>query len=438
MERRRNGDITSSNAGRSAILVLATSAFFAIAIHPQSIAFAEDASLGDLPAETHPALAEARRAVRLRDFEGAVRIWREAAHGGVSRAQYRLGAAYRSGRGVPKDVEKAAFWFEKAAQAGDADAQYGLGVLYQSGLGVEQNRERALELIASAARANHAKAKEMLRRMQRSGSMALETAGSRIAAQRGDPRNALTQAIRAGDLESAREALARGAPVNGAPEDTKHWRPLILAIEQGRVELVDLLLEYRADPHLRSRVGEPALILAIRTESRDVVRRLLSAGANPRDRTKSGYSALMEAARIGNAGIANDLLSARADAQEVLSDGTSAADVARRFGFTALSRSLRSAGAPTLAQRDASNRATALRPATDTRSNALVLPPVIEAARRGDVARLRQMRSDGADFDVRDAEGDTALHRAADGGFSDAMAALLDAGLDPNSASTLR
>ena len=100
---------------------LATSAialFLFAGAHPadaQSHTSATTASERFVPSEEDPTLAEAKRAVRLRDFEKAVGLWRKAARRGSPRAQYRLGVSYRSGRGVEQDNVKAAFWFSKAA-----------------------------------------------------------------------------------------------------------------------------------------------------------------------------------------------------------------------------------------------------------------------------------------------------------------------------------
>jgi ankyrin repeat protein len=397
-------------------------------------AIAAPADSGHIPAVEDPVLDEARNAVRLRDFEGAVRIWRSAAKRGNPRACYRLGVAYRSGRGVEQDNAKAAYWFEKAATDGDADAQYALGKLFEKGLGVESDRGRAMKLIGEAARAGHREARIAMKRIHGSGSSAFATADGRITANRGDPRNALNQAIRIGDLEAAREALSRGAPINGAPGDMKHWRPLILAIDREHPEIVRLLFQHHADPNLESRLGEPALTLAIRSKNRRNVRLLLSAGANPDARSSSGYTPLMEAARPGLSRIVEDLLAAGAHPKATLDDGTSAADVARRFQFEKLTRRLRRAGAGTRDAASESNRLAALESAsqqTSSRSKT-TLPPVIEAARRGDDKLLVEFIAADTDLAMLVADGVSALHGAADGGLVEVVRILLGAGVDPD------
>lgn len=389
---------------------------------------------GRIPAAEDPALVEARNAVLHRDFEKAVRIWKSAAKRGHPRARYRLGVAYRSGRGVEQDNAKAVFWFEKAAANGDADAQYALGKLYEKGLGVESDRGRAMKLIGDAARAGHREARIALKRIRDSSSNAFATSNARIAVSRKDPRSALNQAIRIGDLDAAREALARGAPINGAPGDKKHWRPLILAIDRERPKIIQLLFRHRADPDIRSRLGEPALILAVRGRNRKIVRQILTAGGSADATSSSGTRPLMEAARLGLSRVVDDLLAAGANPKSTLDDGSSAADLARRFRFKELALRLRRAGAPARGIPDESSRLAALESATRRASSQskTTLPPIIEAARRGDGDLLREIIAAGASLETPDPNGDSALHRAADGGHVEVAQILLRAGIAPD------
>jgi len=386
------------------------------------------------PPVEDPALARAKMAVRVKDFDKAVAIWREAAGRGSARAQYRLGVAYRSGRGAAQDNAKAASWFGKAAEGGDRDAQYALGKLYENGLGVERNRSRAMELIGLAARSGHGEAKASLERIAQSRSIAFATAGGRVTASQNDPRAALNQAIRLGDVGSAREALARGAPIDGAPGDETHWRPLILAVDREQPQLVQILIEHHANPDRVSRLGEPALILAIRKANLKIVRQLLRAGARPAARSKSGYTPLMEAARSGQTQIAIDLLSAGANPKSTLDDETSAADIARRFRFKKLAVRLRRAGAPTRDDRVAANRFAVLESSKSKSNdeNQSTLPLLIEAARRGDAQLVQEIITSGAPLDVVDPKGDSALHRAAENGHSETIQVLLKSGLQPD------
>lgn len=57
-------------------------------------------------------------------------------------------------------------------------------------------------------------------------------------------------------------------------------------------------------------------------------------------------------------------------------------------------------------------------------------PPLLVAARDGDVASLQSLLQHGADVNMQDEEGSTALHWAADGNHVAAVRALLEHGAD--------
>ncbi len=78
----------------------------------------------------------------------------ELATEGNVKAMYDVGKLYERGRGVNKDISKAAEWFQKAAIEGNTSAQARLGILYFEGRGVKQNYNKALKLLNSAAQAN--------------------------------------------------------------------------------------------------------------------------------------------------------------------------------------------------------------------------------------------------------------------------------------------
>jgi ankyrin repeat protein len=58
------------------------------------------------------------------------------------------------------------------------------------------------------------------------------------------------------------------------------------------------------------------------------------------------------------------------------------------------------------------------------------LPPIIEAARRGDDELLRVIIAAGAKLETSDPDGNSALHRAAEGGHVEVVRSLLRAGVD--------
>lgn len=78
----------------------------------------------------------------------------EFAQSGKIQAMYDVGKLYQRGRGVNKNINKAAEWFQKAADAGHAASQAQLGILYFEGRGVPQDYNKAVSLLNAAAKQN--------------------------------------------------------------------------------------------------------------------------------------------------------------------------------------------------------------------------------------------------------------------------------------------
>ena len=123
-----------------------------------------EASLASLPGYwliTAPlaALKRSRKAAELNQ---------KAAQGNAL-AQKKLGWLYQSGRGVPKDLSKAAELYQKAADQGNAGAQNSLGWLYEDGRGVPKNMGKEAELYRKAADHGNAFAQNNLGRLYEDG-----------------------------------------------------------------------------------------------------------------------------------------------------------------------------------------------------------------------------------------------------------------------------
>lgn len=77
------------------------------------------------------------------DYDGAVRAWRVPAEHGHVGAQFTLGVAYATGKGVISDIARAVALWESAAAHGHAAAQFNLGVIYSRGEGVDKDMTKA-------------------------------------------------------------------------------------------------------------------------------------------------------------------------------------------------------------------------------------------------------------------------------------------------------
>lgn len=71
------------------------------------------------------------------DYAQAVPWYQSAAQAGYAPGEYRLGACYFNGYGLPQDFGQAAQWYAKAAQQGFTQAQNDLGYCYEYGAGVQ-------------------------------------------------------------------------------------------------------------------------------------------------------------------------------------------------------------------------------------------------------------------------------------------------------------
>ena len=90
------------------------------------------------------------------EFENAKKL---AIQGDVS-AQINLAVMYDTGDGVPKDLEKAAYWLTKAAEQGNPEAQYAIGVYYFYGDGVPKDSKQAIYWLRKASEQKYIAAQE--------------------------------------------------------------------------------------------------------------------------------------------------------------------------------------------------------------------------------------------------------------------------------------
>ncbi len=87
--------------------------------------------------------------------EFAVKLFTEAANGGITVAKYKLGKMLLNGDGVEKDIPKAIEWLKQAAVEENEFAEYALGRLFLKGEEVEKDVFAAEEyLLKSASRGN--------------------------------------------------------------------------------------------------------------------------------------------------------------------------------------------------------------------------------------------------------------------------------------------
>jgi uncharacterized protein len=87
----------------------------------------------------------------VRNYNYALRFFKQASDLGNSAATYNLAIMYHKGQGVKQNLYKAFELYNKAIQAGNINACYGAGYLIYKGLGVKQNYAKALEYFQKGA-----------------------------------------------------------------------------------------------------------------------------------------------------------------------------------------------------------------------------------------------------------------------------------------------
>jgi ankyrin repeat protein len=222
-----------------------------------------------------------------------------------------------------------------------------------------------------------------------------------VNAAEADGMTALHWAVRRADVETARALIRKGARVNAA--NRFGVTPLLLAATNADVVLVDELLAAGANPNVALPDGETILMAAARAGSPEAVQVLLQRGADPnaRERTQ-GQTALMWAAAHNNAAAVHALAEAGADVNTLSSP----------LDYPLFKWTLNGMVSTALPR----GRWTAL----------------MFAARENAIESVRALIDAGADLNLQDGEGSTALVLSIVNTHFDLAAVLLERGADPN------
>ena len=200
-----------------------------------------------------------------------------------------------------------------------------------------------------------------------------------VSALAGPAEDRLLQAVRAGDLDGIRAALAANADVNALLPDKS-----------------------------------TALSWAVDRQNEDAVRLLLAVGARPRALAPDAIEPLSLACELGDAAIVTALLKAGADAREVRHNGTTAFALCAGSTTPDVLTAMRARGAAIEA------------------ANAENQTPLMWAATAGNTANVKWLLAHGAKVNALDRTGFTPVFFALRSKDPTAAIALLDAGADIN------
>ena len=233
-----------------------------------------------------------------------------------------------------------------------------------------------------------------------------------------DGSTALMLAADRGDVDIARLLIRANADVNAANEYGA--TALFVACARGNADLVTLLLEAKADPNAPLLSGETPLMTAVDKGHIDVARTLVGHGTDVnRKESRGGQTALMWAVAENHPEIVKLLVEHGADARARSTAGFTPLLFAAQQGNVASGRALLHAGADVNEGRQ-NDRMTALMVAAATGST--------------DFAVL--LLDGGANPDLFDDSGYTALHYAAVDKQASLTKALLHRGANPNRRTT--
>jgi uncharacterized protein len=239
------------------------------------------------------------------------------------------------------------------------------------------------------------------------------------------------------DTEFVATLLAHGAD----PNLGGHWTPLMHAANEGLPPVVSLLINRGAHLDLADSNGVTALAQALYRNQPEVAGILLTRGANPNATSKRGDSPLMLAAQRGDTVSLARLIQRGARVNASNTWGASALSAAADNGHTECARLLLSQGATVDQRMEKDDGRTPLYLAIQGRhidcarlllekgadinaSTPRGWTPLMAAAKRGDSVAVDLLISRGAQLDLENNEGDTALDIADDKDF-DAIVVML-------------
>jgi len=274
-------------------------------------------------------------------------------------------------------------------------------------------------------------------------------------------RKSLTRAALSALIGTLAAVASLGAAASGTA--------LIDAVREGSVEQVRALLEQRGDIEAVLPDGTTALHWAVHSKQDEMALLLLAAGANPNATNRYGVTPLTLAATSGNAALAAELLKAGADPNVTVGEGETILMTAARTGSVEIIQLLVAKGADVNATEqwqeqtalfyastenhaDAVQALVELGADVNARSKRLEFPefvfqtagmiyavqpvgdwtPLMYAARDGAIDAVRALADSGADLNLTDPVGTTALTLAIQNGHFDTAVALLEKGADPN------
>jgi ankyrin repeat protein len=228
-----------------------------------------------------------------------------------------------------------------------------------------------------------------------------------------DGTSALHWAVRTGDTASTELLILAGARVDAV--NRYGVTPLSVAARNGRGDLIDLLLKSGASVRTAEATlpeGQTLVMQAARTGKVDAVKRIITAGSNVNAReTRTGTTALVWAATSNRSDVVRALAEAGADLN-IQSKVTNYPHTQNGVLLSGVEEGVSYVGQTVLPRGGWS--------------------AVMYAAREGAAGAARALADAGANLDLTDPEGTSALIIAIINGHWDTASVLIEKGADPN------
>ncbi len=262
-------------------------------------------------------------------------------------------------------------------------------------------------------------------RAERNGIGATAAKHERLETAKRKEEQHLRDAAEAGDIVGVKEILSRSPEIAIDAVDDQGYTALYRASFYGRTQVVDYLLKHGANANMRDGDGKTPLHAAALRGYGKITRLLLAEMENVNVQDMLGTTPLLSAAASGSADVLKALLDYGADVNIPNNDQETPVWAATANGYGDFVRFL----------------------LENDRSDAIVdvnVPDAIQqqtplhlAAGRGDIYLAKLLLEHGAEKDVRDASGCTALFVAADKGRARMVPFLLDRGISINAVNQL-
>ncbi|ACE06220.1 hypothetical protein Aasi_0849 [Candidatus Amoebophilus asiaticus 5a2] len=259
-------------------------------------------------------------------------------------AQYQLGIMYKTGRGVEKDYKKAVEWLQKAAEKGDARAQRDLIAIHTD----RGSTNKVDKQVVKPVQKNEGKISKLYLAVQKGHTEAVKrllTQETNINVNERDKNGMSTVHLTSGmgNIEILKLLLEYKADVN--TKNINGCSPLYLAIQEEYIAIINLLLKHKANVNLADKSNRSPLYVAIRKGSLEMVNILLDYKANINCKDIHGFSPLHLAAGMNHLEIVGLLIDRGANIEAKNKDGRSALYVAVDEGNLEMVRLLLEKGA---------------------------------------------------------------------------------------------